>query len=332
MAIPIKIFAYSCRKDEATFFEQFGVRYGIDLAVTNEAPLTETLRLCRGYPCISIITTLLDFNALKIFYDQGVRFISTRSIGYDHIDADAVRKLGIRIGNVSYSPDTVANYTIMFMLMCIRNIKTISRLTAAQDFSLQGGVRGRELRNLTVGIAGTGRIGRRVIEMLRGFHCPILAYDKYENPDLASLVRYVRWEELIAESDIVSLHMPASAENFHIVNAESFDRMKDGVVIVNTARGSLIDTPALVDAIESRKVGAAALDVIEDEGDMYYNNLRGEILKNRWIGILRAFPNVILTPHTAFYTDQAVSDMVENSLKSCAAFQRSEENPWEVRL
>jgi D-lactate dehydrogenase len=126
--------------------------------------------------------------------------------------------------------------------------------------------------------------------------------------------------------------MPAGADNFHIINAESLSRMKDGMVIINTARGSLIDTPALVDAIESRKVGAAALDVIEDEGDMYYNNLRGEILKNRWPGILRTFPNVILTPHTAFYTDQAVSDMVENSLRSCAAFQKNEENPWEVGL
>jgi D-lactate dehydrogenase len=330
--MPVKIFAYSRREDEAAFFEQFGTRYGIDLTVTDEAPSAETLRLCRGFPCISVITTPLDFDTLKILYDQGVRFISTRSIGYDHIDTGAVRKLGIRIGNVSYSPDTVANYTIMFMLMCIRNIKAISRLTAAQDFSLQGGVRGRELRNLTVGIAGTGRIGRRVIVTLGGFRCPILAYDKYENPDLAPLVRYVRWEELIAESDIISLHMPASAENFHIINAESLARMKDGVVIINTARGSLIDTPALVDAVESRKVGAVALDVIEDEGDMYYNTLRGEILKNRWLGILRAFPNAILTPHTAFYTDQAVSDMVENSLKSCAAFQRNEENPWEVGL
>jgi D-lactate dehydrogenase len=168
--------------------------------------------------------------------------------------------------------------------------------------------------------------------MLTGFRCPILAYDKYENPELKSLVRYVSWEELISESDVISFHMPPAADNFHIVNAESLSRMKDGVVIINTARGSLIDTADLAAAVENRKLGAAALDVIEDEGDMYYNNLQGDILKNRWLGILRAFPNVILTPHTAFYTDQAVSDMAENSIRSCAAFQKAEENPWEVRL
>jgi D-lactate dehydrogenase len=126
--------------------------------------------------------------------------------------------------------------------------------------------------------------------------------------------------------------MPATQDNFHIVGRDSLANMKDGVFIVNTARGNLIDTQAFLDAVESGKVGGAALDVIEDEADLYYNDLRGVPLKTRDLALLKSYPNVLVTPHTAFYTDQAVRDMVENSLRSCIAFQRGEDNPWEVRL
>jgi D-lactate dehydrogenase len=182
-----------------------------------------------------------------------------------------------------------------------------------------------------VGIAGTGRIGQRVIEHLRGFGCTILAYDKYENDETRRYARYVSWEDLIALCDIISLHMPGAADNYHIINADSLSRMKEGVVIVNTARGSLIDMEAFLDAVESGKVGAAAMDVTPGEENLYYKDLRGHVLPNRDIAILKSYPNVIVTPHTAFYTDQSVSDMVENSIRSCIAFHRREENPWEVR-
>jgi D-lactate dehydrogenase len=219
----------------------------------------------------------------------------------------------------------------MFMLMTIRKIKAIVRLANAQDYSLAG-VRGRELRSLTVGIAGTGRIGKRVIQNLSGFGCEILAFDKFQSEELRASARYVSWEELIAKSDLISLHMPAAEDNYHIINAESIAKMKDGVCIINTARGSLIDTEAFLDAVESGKIGGAALDVVEDEKGLYYNNLRGQVIPNRALAVLRSYPNVIITPHTAFYTDQAVSDMVENSLRSCIAFIRGEENPWEIKL
>jgi D-lactate dehydrogenase len=137
---------------------------------------------------------------------------------------------------------------------------------------------------------------------------------------------------MIAVSDIISLHMPAAEDNYHIINAHSLARMKDGVVIVNTARGSLIDTAAFLDAVEGGKIGAAALDVVEDEGCLYYKDLRGAALPNRDLAVLHSYPNVIISPHTAFYTDQSVSDMVENSIRSCIAFQRGEDNPWEVSL
>ncbi|MDR0452159.1 MAG: lactate dehydrogenase [Treponema sp.] len=327
----MKILAYSQRPDEARPFERFCREFGVELSALVEPPDPRTIPRAEGFSAVSIITTPLGREFLRDFHEMGVRFISTRSIGYDHIDTAAAKALGIRIGNVSYSPDTVANYTVMFMLMAIRKVKAIVRLAQSQDYSLAG-VQGREMRNLTIGIAGTGRIGRRVIGNLTGFGCKLLAFDKYESEEVRAFAECVSWEELIARSDLISLHMPAAQDNYHIVNAESIARMKDGVCIVNTARGSLIDTEAFLDAVESGKIGGAALDVVEDERGLYYNNLRGQVIPNRALAVLRSYPNVIITPHTAFYTDQAVSDMVENSLRSCIAFMKGEENPWEIKL
>ncbi|MDR1949564.1 MAG: D-lactate dehydrogenase VanH-A [Spirochaetaceae bacterium] len=328
---PLEILVYSQRKDEAVFIERIASKYGVKLKLRAEAPDPKTAILAKGYSTISIITTPIAHKLMETFYGLGVRFISTRSIGYDHIDREAAKKIGMRIGNVSYAPDAVSNYTIMLILMAVRNIKHITQLSAVQDFSLQYQVMGRNLNNLTVGVAGTGRIGKRVIEHLKGFGCTILGWDKFiSQTDPA--VCAVSWEELCAESDIISLHMPAAEDNYHIVNARSIARMKDGVVIINTARGSLIDTTALIEGIESGKIGAAAVDVVEDESNLYYKDHRGEALPHRDLAILRSYPNVIVTPHLAFYTDQSVSDMVENSVKSCIAFLRGEENPWEVSL
>jgi D-lactate dehydrogenase len=328
-----KILAYTRRQDEAVFFDKFSRQYAVDVAEREEVPTERTAALAQGFSAISVITTPMGAPVLEALRERGVRFISTRSIGYDHIDVRAAKDLGIRVGNVSYAPDAVSNYTLMLILMAIRNIKNIARLAQAQDYSIQGDfVQGRILRNLTVGIAGTGRIGRRVIDHLGGFGCGILAYDTYEDENIRRRVPYVSWEAMCASCDIISLHMPASRENYHIVNAASLAKMKDGVIIINTARGSLVDTAAFMDAVESGKVGAAALDVVEEEGYLYYNNLRGKILPHRDIAVLKSYPNVIVTPHTAFYTDQSISDMVENSIKSCLAFQRGGENPWEVEI
>jgi len=326
-----RVFAYSMRSDEAGFFASFCSENGIELGSAEVAPSLDTIPLAAGYPCVSIITTIVDPAMARAFRDAGVGFISTRTIGYDHIDLAAAKAVGLRVGNAPYSPDSVADYTIMLMLMATRRMKAILRKKAAQDFSLAGS-QGLELHNLVVGIAGTGRIGRKIIKKLSGFGCEILAHDLYPSDEVRGLARYVSWEELVRSSDLISLHMPATEANYHLVNRSSLAAMKDGVFIINTARGSLVDTAAFIEAVESGKVGGACFDVIEDEAELYYNDLRGAPLKNRDLALLDAYPNVLVTPHTAFYTDQAVRDMVENSLRSCVAFQRGEENPWEVKL
>ncbi|MFU0832375.1 MAG: Phenyllactate dehydrogenase [Oscillospiraceae bacterium] len=326
----MKITLYTCRPDEAAYLDEFRKKYGVELVSTSEPPTVENVSLAKGNECISILTQLpMSEKLLKTYYDVGVRFISTRSIGYDHIDVKAAEKLGMHVGNVSYSPYSVADYTVMMMLMALRKVKSILIRSANQDFTLHG-VKGLEMHNLTVGVIGTGRIGRAVLQNLTGFGCRMLAYDLYPNDSVRKIAEYVPIAELLRQSDIISLHMPATKENFHMINRDTLSQMKDGVILVNTARGSLIDTEDFIDAVESGKVGGAALDVIENEAGLYYCDHKGKVLQNRNFAILKVFPNVLVMPHMAFYTDQAVKDMVENSIKSCILFARKEENPWQI--
>jgi D-lactate dehydrogenase len=181
-----------------------------------------------------------------------------------------------------------------------------------------------------VGVIGSGRIGASVVQSLSGFGCRILAYDLYEKDEVKQLAAYVPLEQIWKEADVITLHMPLTGENHHIINADTIAKMKDGVIIVNTARGALIDSEALIDAIEHGKIGAAGLDVVENEFGLYYYDHKSDILKNRELAMLRSFPNVTVSHHMAFYTENYVETVVKDSLMSCKLYMEGKENPWEV--
>ncbi|ARP50607.1 MULTISPECIES: D-isomer specific 2-hydroxyacid dehydrogenase family protein [Caproicibacterium] len=325
----MEIAVYSCRPDEIQAMDKFEKEYGVSLRRTEEPLNEKTVSMARGCQAISIITTQVTAPLLDVLHTAGIAYISTRTIGYDHIDVSYAKKLGMHVGNVSYSPNSVADYAVMLILMSTRRMKSIWRHALVQNYSLDG-VQGRELPNLTVGVVGTGHIGRAVIRRLVGFGCRILATDLYENDEVKKAAQYVPLDTLLHESDVITLHMPATKNDYHIMNQKNLAKMKKDAVLVNTGRGSLIDSDALIDALEAGSIGGAALDVIENEAGLYYNDLQDQPLKNRDLALLKSFPNVIVTPHTAFYTDQAVSDMVENSIKSCIAYAKGEKNPWQV--
>lgn len=325
----MRIAVYSYRPDELGYFQKFSKQYGVDLVLEKGAPSEKTADAAKGCSCMSMIVSRMDRDLLRRFYDEGVRFLSTRSIGYDHIDLKAAREIGMHVGNVNYSPNSVADYAVMLALMVTRRIKLIARHSSVQNFSLAG-VQGAELHNLTVGIIGTGHIGRLVAKRLSSFGCSIIAYDPYPNEKFKEYGEYASLDRVFAESDLITIHAPATKENFHLINQNTLARMKDGVFLVNTARGSIIDTGAFLDAVESGKIGGAALDVIENEGNLYYHDHEDNVLVNRNLAVLKSYPNVIVTPHTAFYTNQAVSDMVEHSLESCILFSEGKNNPWQI--
>lgn len=327
----MKVLVYNYRDfDEDQWFKKYAEELGIELVICREAPVSgKNTDLSKGCDALSIITTKIPGDMVEEFYKNGVRYISTRTIGYDHIDLEKCRELGIQVGNAVYGPEGVADYTVMLMLMSLRKMKRIMQRAEINDFSLKG-IQGRELKDFSVGVIGTGRIGKTVIKNLSGFGCKIYAYDKYENDEVKNFAEYVDFETLLKNSDIITLHTPLTNENFHLLNKETIAQMRDNSVIINTARGGLIDSTALIDALKSGKISACGLDVVENEFGMYYNDLKSDMLDNDALMILRSMPNVIITPHMAFYTDNAIKDMVGNSLKSIKAWHDGTDNPWQV--
>lgn len=328
----MKICFYALRPfDELAYCKQFSEKYGIDFTWTAEYPTAENVDLAKG--CDAICMTPCDMGAEMVdrFAALGVKYLLCRSIGYDHVDRARAREHGMRVSNVGYSPNGVANYAIMLMLMCTRRMGHVLKRAELQDYSLKGKM-GKDLSSCTVGVIGAGRIGTTVLKHLSGFSCKLLAYDVFQNPEAASLAEFVPLDELYARSDVITLHTNATGENHHLLNAEAFGKMKNGVVIVNTARGSLIDSDALIEALESGKVGAAGLDVLENENGLYYYNHSGDVLRNRELAMLRSFPNVIVSPHTAFYTDEDVASMVEGAFESLHCFATGQETWHEVSL
>ena len=325
----MKLLAYSVREDEKIYFESYGKKYGMEVIIREDAPSLENAGQMEGCDCVSIITTPVDRELICRWKDAGVRHISTRTVGYDHIDRLAAAEMGITVSNVSYSPYSVADYAVMLILMAVRKVGIIARRYFGQDFTLRG-VQGRELRNLTVGVVGTGRIGETVIGHLQGFGCRILAYDLYEKEAVNKMAEYVPLDRLFQEADVITFHAPSTKESHHMVNRETIAGMKDGVILVNTARGSLIDTEALIEGLESGKIGGAALDVLEDEQRIYYQDFKDQNICHRQMAVLANTPGVILTPHTAFFTDQAVSDRVEYSIRSCRQELEGEEDPFRI--
>ena len=247
----MKIAFYQMRPfDEQAYIEQFSREFGIDYVTIPGAPCPENLDKAAGCDAVSQNPCEILPEYVEAWARMGVKYLLCRSIGYDHIPLETAKKLGMRVAHSHYPPEGVANYAIMLMLMCTRKMNQTMLRAAAQDYTLPGKM-GKDLSNCTVGVIGTGKIGRTVIAHLQGFGCKILAYDLYQSDEVAQMAEYVPLDELYARSDVITLHTNATAENHHLINAESLAKMKDGVLIVNTARGALVDEEAVADALQA---------------------------------------------------------------------------------
>ena len=312
-----EITVYGCEQDEAALFREMAPGFGVVPTITADAVSEANIELAFGNRCISVgHKTRITHSTLHALGRAGVAYISTRSIGCNHIDVEHAESLGISVENVAYSPDSVADYTLMLMLMAIRNARSTLRRTESHDYRLND-VRGKELRDLTVGVVGTGRIGTAVVDRLRGFGCRILAHDS--RPKIAA--DYVPLDELLRLSDIVTLHAPLNADTYHLLDRRRIERMKHGAFVVNTGRGPLLDTEALATALENGRLGGAALDVLEGEEGVFYADRRNEPVESKLLLRLQELPNVLVSPHTAYYTDHALSDTVQNSITNCLKFE-----------
>jgi D-specific alpha-keto acid dehydrogenase len=311
------ITVYGCGQDEAALFREMAPHFAVRPTII-EAPVSEAnADLALGNRCVSVghkaQVTGATLGALR---RAGVAYVSTRSIGHDHIDVRCAQRLGIVVENVAYSPDSAADYTLMLMLMAVRHARSVLRRADVHDYRLPD-VRGRELRDLTVGVVGTGRIGAAVIDRLRGFGGKVLANDS--RPDAGA--DHVTLDALLRQSDVVTLHTPLTADTRHLLDRRRIELMKRGAFVINTGRGPLLDTAALVSALESGRLGGAALDVLEGEEGIFYADCRTRPIANEQLLRLRQLPNVIVSPHAAYYTDHALSDTVQNSIVNCLEFE-----------
>ena len=326
----MKIMVYEVRPDEQADLEQQAVLHGVELAVTDAVPTLENAALAAGCAGVSILGQgRIDAALLDAFYAQGVRYLSTRTIGYDHIDLDHARSIGLRVCNARYDPNGVADFTVMLILMCLRHYKQALWRGQVNDFSLAG-LQGREMKDLTIGIIGTGRIGAQVARNLSGFGCRLVAYDLRQNPALEGMVTYVDFDGLLSQSDVITLHMPLLDSNRHLINRETIAKMRDGVVIINCSRGEMADIEALIEGIETGKIGALGMDTVEGDEGIIHADHRVDILPNRNWFYLHQFRNVIMTQHMAFYTDAAVASMVSCGIGGICAMAAGEPCPTEL--
>lgn len=308
------IYAFEVRDYEREFFEKISKSQQINLILSEDHIDFDNLpEFDSG--CGVCVLGLKEFRKkeLDALKSAGVLYFSTRTIGYNHIDVEYAKQIGLHVCAASYPPNGVADYTVMMILLCLRHYKQALWRTQVNDFSLDG-LMGRELKDLTVGILGTGKIGATVARNLSGFGCRLLAYDKYENTSIKDIVVYADLDALYKEADIITLHMPLFPETYHIINDESIAKMKDGVVIVNCARGALMDIDSLIRNIENEKIGALGLDCIEHEEGIIHQNLKTNIISNQQMAYLRQFKNVVHTQHMAFFTDCAIESMVNSAV------------------
>jgi D-specific alpha-keto acid dehydrogenase len=314
---------YGCEPDEADLFRELSPRHGVVPTITSDA-VSETALVARpGNRCISVgHKAAISAPMLRALREAGVEYISTRSIGFDHIDLDAADRAGITVENVVYAPDGVADFTLMLILMLIRNARAVLGSARQHDFRL--GRRGGDLRDMTVGVLGVGHIGNAVINRLQGFGCRVLAYNNGRPAPAAA--DFVSLDDLLRDSDVVTLHVPLNTGTRHLIGPRQIDAMKPGAFLVNTGRGALVDTEALVPALERGRLGGVALDVLEGEKGIFYFDRRSRPIDHDLLVRLQRLPNAIVTPHTAYYTRRALRDTVEKTLVNCVSFERNRAN------
>lgn len=314
----IKVAFYDAKAYDKPSFERYGALHDVSFHFFETKLNEDTVALAKGSDAVCVfVNDTVNEKVIDTLHSFGVKLIALRSAGYNNVDIrSAFGKVHV-VHVPSYSPYAVAEHAIALLLTSIRRIHKAYNRTREFNFSLNG-LTGFDLHGKTVGVVGTGKIGRIFIDICRGFGMRVIAYDRF--PAEGEGIEYVSQDELFEKSDIISLHCPLTDETHHIIDKRAIEKMKKGVVIINTSRGALIDAEALLEGIKERKIGAACLDVYEEEADIFFEDRSGHILNDELLSRLISMPNVIITSHQAFLTEEALNNIAEttvNNIKSC---------------
>ena len=320
----MKIAFFDTKPYDRPAFDRLSASSGITFSYFETKLNEDTVTLARGADGVCVfVNDTVNAPVIDALVALGVRFVALRCAGFNNVDMKhAYGRIHV-LRVPAYSPYAVAEHTMALLLTSIRRIHKAYIRTRDFNFSLSGMV-GFDLHGKTVGVVGTGRIGRAFIDICRGFGMRILAYDKYPQKDLAEHgVSYVSLDELFSESDVISLHCPLTEETYHVIDEAALARCKKGVVILNTSRGALVDAEALLSGIKSRKVGAACLDVYEEEADLFFEDYSGHILEDDLLARLISMPNVIVTSHQAFLTEEALENIAQTTAHNILTLQNT---------
>jgi len=314
----MKTVLFSTKPYEWPFFETANEPIGHDLEFLEVRLSQETASLAAGYPCVcAFVSDDLAEPVLQTLSEGGTRFIALRSAGFNHVDLQAADRLGLRVVRVpAYSPNAVAEHTVGLMLALNRQLYRAYNRVREGNFALSG-LLGFDMAGKTVGVVGTGNIGTVTARILHGFSCSLLGHDVAKNPECEKLgMRYVALDELLQGSDIVTLHCPLTPETHHLIDRDAIETMKRGVMLVNTSRGGVVDTAAVIQGLKSGRIGKLGLDVYEEEGDFFFRDLSGEVIQDDQLARLLTFPNVIVTGHQAFFTEEALEGIADTTLEN----------------
>ncbi|AOY83192.1 2-hydroxyacid dehydrogenase [Moorena producens JHB] len=320
----MKVAVFSTKVYDRQFLEAVNSQYGHELTFFEPHLDTQTTILASGCPAVCVfVNDSLNGQVLEKLAQQGTSLIALRCAGFNNVDVTKATELDMTVVRVpAYSPYAIAEHTIGLMLALNRKIHRAYSRVREGNFSLDG-LLGFDMHGRTVGIVGTGKIGVVVAQILNGMGCQLVAYDPYPNPDCQALgVKYVELAELFAISDIVTLHCPLTPENYHLINSEALEQMKPGVMLINTSRGGLIDTKAIIGGLKSKKIGYLAMDVYEQESALFFEDLSNEVIQDDIFQRLLTFPNVIITAHQAFLTENALHNIAETTLSNITNFEK----------
>lgn len=321
----MRVAVFSTRSYDRRFLEEAN-RPGLHDLVFLEPRLdASTAALAEGTQAVcAFVNDRLDAQALQRLQRLGVRLVALRCAGFNQVDLRAAADRGIAVGRVpEYSPHAVAEHTVALLLTLNRKVHRAFARVREGNFALEG-LLGFDLHGRTVGVVGTGRIGAQFCRIMRGFGCEVLAFDPRPDADCTALgVRYVDWPALLAASDILSLHCPLTPNTRHLIDAQALARMKPGAMLINTSRGAVVDTPAVVDALKGGRLGSLGLDVYEEEGDLFFRDLSDHVIQDDVFARLLTFPNVVVTGHQAFFTEDALRAIAQTTLDNLGDFERT---------
>jgi len=328
----MKIAVFSSKSYDRHSLMQHNAVFGHELHFFEPRLAPDTVALARGFPGVCVfVNDACTAAVIEDLAQHGTKMIATRSAGYNQIDLAAAARYGITVARVpAYSPNAVSEFTLALILTLGRKIHKAYNRTREFNFEIAG-LEGFELRDKTVGVFGTGKIGQMVIRNLSGFGCRILAYDQYPNEAVKQYASYVDGPTFAREADIITLHCPLTPETHHILNEQTLPYLKDGVFIINTSRGALLDTGKVLQFLKNGKIGLLAIDVYEEEADYFYRDLSDKVTTNDELARLLTFPNVLVTSHMAFLTDHALRNIAETTLGNFAEFERNGQCANQVR-